>query len=55
MEFTTCKDQGRKGEGVKDVAHIYRPAGRVIIRNSDGGDDDSCVAHRRGGVQLPRL
>lgn len=46
MEFTSCKDQGRKGQGVEDVAHIYRPTGRAIIRNLGGGgdDDDSCVA-----------
>ena len=33
MEFTSGKEQGRKGEGVEDIAHIYRPSEMAIIRS----------------------
>lgn len=32
MEITSCQDQGREGERIEDVAHIYSCAGRLIIR-----------------------
>ena len=32
-DLTSCKDKGRKGEGVEDVAHIYKPSGRVDHAN----------------------
>ncbi len=33
MEFTSYKDKRRECEGVENVTHIYKSAGRVITRS----------------------
>ena len=33
MEFTSCKEEGTKGEGVEDVAHNHKRSERNIIRD----------------------